>query len=67
MVIPRGVSLTDLEQSGARPAAFDGNTSFSKKTSKASKYFIIGGIIIGVLIVGFILYLITQASGGAKL
>jgi pSer/pThr/pTyr-binding forkhead associated (FHA) protein len=66
MVIPRGVSLTDLEQSGARPAAFDGNTSFSKKTNKANKYFIIGGIIIGVLIVGFILYLITQASGGAK-
>ena len=66
MVIPRGVSLTDLEQSGARPAGFDTNTSFSKKNNKINKYFIIGGIIVGVVIVGFILYLITQAGGDAK-
>jgi len=66
MVIPRGVSLTDLEQSGARPAGFDTNASFSKKSNKANKYFIIGGIIVGVVIVGFILYLITQAGGGPK-
>jgi len=66
MVITRGVSLTDLEQSGARPAGFDTNTSFSKKSNKINKYFIIGGVIVGVVIVGFILYLITQAGGGAK-
>jgi pSer/pThr/pTyr-binding forkhead associated (FHA) protein len=66
MVVPRGVSLTDLEQSGARPAGFDTNTSFSKKSNKVNKYFIIGGIIVGVVILGFILVLIKEASGGAK-
>src|SRR5262249_33264256 len=30
MVITRGVSLTDLEQSGARPSGFDINATFSK-------------------------------------
>jgi pSer/pThr/pTyr-binding forkhead associated (FHA) protein len=65
MVITRGVSLTDLEQSGVRPAGFDTNTSFSKKSNKINKYFIIGGIIVGVVILGFILFLINQA-GSAK-
>lgn len=65
MVIPRGVSLNDLGQSGARPAGFDTNTAFSKKTNKANTYFIIGGVIVGVIIIGLILFLINQA-GPAK-
>ena len=65
MVVPRGVSLTDLEQSGARPSGFDTNASFSKKSNKVNKYFIIGGIIVGVVILAFILFLINQA-GSAK-
>lgn len=62
MVIPRGVSLNDLEQSGVRPAGFDTNASFSKKSNKVNKYFIIGGIAIGVIILGLILFLIKQAG-----
>lgn len=62
MVIPRGVSLNDLGQGGARPAAFDTNTAFAKKTNKANTYFIIGGIVVGVIIVGLILFLIKQAG-----
>lgn len=62
MAITRGVSLTDLEQSGVRPAGFDTNTSFSKKSNKINTYFIIGGIIVGVVILGFILFLINQAG-----
>ena len=62
MVIPRGVSLNDLEQSGVRPAGFDTNTSFSKKSNKVNKYFIIGGIVIGLVILGLILFLIKQAG-----
>jgi hypothetical protein len=65
MVIPRGVSLNDLGQNGARPAGFDTNTAFSKKTNKANTYFIIGGIIVGIVIVVMILILIKQA-GPAK-
>ena len=63
MVIPRGVSLNDLEQSGGRPAGFDTNTAFSKKTNKANTYFLIGGIIVGVIILLLIGFLIKFAGG----
>lgn len=63
MIMSRGVSLTDLEQSGARPAGFDTNTVFSKKSNKTNKYFLIGGIAVGVVILGLILFLIKQAGG----
>jgi len=65
MIISRGVSLTDLEQSGVRPG-FDTNAVFSKKSNKTNKYFIIGGIVVGVVIVGLILFLIIQAGGSSK-
>lgn len=66
MVIPRGVSLTDLEQGGSRPPGFDTNTSFSKKKNKANKIFLIVGIAAGVLIVGLIIYSVLQVSSGRK-
>jgi pSer/pThr/pTyr-binding forkhead associated (FHA) protein len=50
MIMPRGVSLDQLEQGGARPPGFDTNTAFSKKTNKVNKVFVIGGILIGLLI-----------------
>jgi pSer/pThr/pTyr-binding forkhead associated (FHA) protein len=49
VVMPRGVSLDQLEQGGRRPG-FDTNAVFSKKTNKVNKFFLIGGIIIGLLI-----------------
>jgi pSer/pThr/pTyr-binding forkhead associated (FHA) protein len=62
MVIPRGVSLDELEKVG-RPPGFDtANTSFSKKTDKINKFFIIGGIIIFLLIVGLIVYSLSLAG-----
>lgn len=63
MVIPRGVSLTDLEQSGAHPSGFETSGSFSKKTNKVNKYFIIAGIIAGLLIIGLIIFALNQAGG----
>lgn len=63
MVISRGVSLSELEQGGARPPGFDTNTVFTKKKNKVNLYFIIGGIVVGVLIIGLILYAISQAQG----
>jgi hypothetical protein len=62
MVMTRGVSLTDLEQSGTRPAGFEAPTTFSKKSNKINKYFLVGGIAIGVIIVGLILFLIYKAG-----
>ena len=56
MVMQRGISLNDLEQ-GPRGAGFEttGN-AFSKKTNKVNRYFLIGGIILGLIIlVGLIM------------
>jgi pSer/pThr/pTyr-binding forkhead associated (FHA) protein len=63
--IPRGVSLTDLEQGGANPPDFD-TKGFSKKNNRANRIFLIVGIIVGVLIIGLILFALKFAGGPAK-
>jgi predicted component of type VI protein secretion system len=63
MIMPRGVSRNELESGGARPAGFDANTQFSKKKKGGNKFFLIGGIVLGVIIVCLVLYLIMQAGG----
>jgi predicted component of type VI protein secretion system len=62
LVMSRGVSLSDLEQGGTRPPGFDTGTSFSKKRNKVNTYFLIGGIIVGVVIIGLIIYVFKLAS-----
>lgn len=66
MVIPRGVSLSELEQGGARPTGFSTNTSFSKKKSKVNIYIIIGGIVIALVIIVLILVLISKVHSGPQ-
>jgi pSer/pThr/pTyr-binding forkhead associated (FHA) protein len=61
MLIPRGVSLGDLEKVG-RPPGFDANTSFSKKTNKVNKYFIIICIVVAVVIAGLLYYALSQVN-----
>ena len=63
MVIPRGVSLNELENSGARPAGFDTNAAFSKKSNKTNIWFIVIGVVVFGVIIGLIFYLINQAGG----
>jgi pSer/pThr/pTyr-binding forkhead associated (FHA) protein len=62
LVIPRGVSLNELEKGGGRPPGFDSNTAFSKKSNKVNKYFIIIGIVAAVVIIGLIIYALMQVS-----
>jgi len=62
MVIPRGVSLEQLEQGGGRPAGFDTNTAFAKKSNKTNRYFLIIGILVGLVIIGLIIYALNQAG-----
>ena len=59
MVIPRGVSLSELE-SGGRPLGFDTSKEFSKKRNKGSIYFWIGAGVVIVLI-GVLLVIAYQA------
>jgi len=61
MIMPRGVSLGELEK-GGKPPGFDTNKSFSKKTNKVNKFFLIGGILVGLLIVGLIVYSLMKVS-----
>jgi pSer/pThr/pTyr-binding forkhead associated (FHA) protein len=59
MLIPRGVSLEELE-TGARKTGFD--KTFSKKTNKVNRWFLIIGIVIGLLILGLLYYVFAQVS-----
>ncbi len=63
MIIPRGVSLEQLEQGNRQPGFDTKNTGFAKKSNKVNTYFIIGGIVIGLIIAGLIVYAILQANG----
>ncbi|HXI72220.1 MAG TPA: FHA domain-containing protein [Verrucomicrobiae bacterium] len=62
MLIPRGVSLDQLEQGGTRPTSFDTNASFSKKTNKVNKYFIIGGIVVAVVIIALLIFALSKVG-----
>jgi pSer/pThr/pTyr-binding forkhead associated (FHA) protein len=60
MVVPRGVSLTELE-SGGRPPAFD-TTAFSKKRNRAGIYFWIAAGVVVVVIVVLLLVALSQIN-----
>ncbi len=61
MVIPRGVSLSELE-SGGRSPGFDTSKEFSKKRNKAGIYFWVGVAVLGVVILFLLLMVFQQAS-----
>jgi hypothetical protein len=64
MIIPRGVSLEQLEQGGNRAPGFDTKgTGFSKKKNNVNTYFLIGGIVVAIIIIGLILFALHQAGG----
>ena len=64
MIIPRGVSLEQLEQGATRAPGFDTKgTGFSKKSNKVNTIFIVGGIIVALIIVALILFAIHMAGG----
>ena len=56
MVMPRGVSLSELETSGRSPGFDNSSTGFKKKKKKSAMYFWIGAALIVVLI-GVLLYM----------
>lgn len=64
VVMQRGVSLTDLEQ-GSRGFDTSGK-GFTKKDNKANKIFLIVAIVVGVIIVGLVLFALTFAGKPAQ-
>ena len=63
-VSKRGVNLTDFEQ-GAKGFDTSGK-GFTKKDNKANKIFLIVAIVIGVIIIGLVLFALMSASSPAK-
>lgn len=62
MVMQRGVSLTELEQT-ARGVAFDTKGSgFSKKDNKVNKIVIASCVFLGVVIAALLIYVFTMAK-----
>ena len=64
MVMPRGVSLTDLESGGARPLDTT-SRAFTKKRNKSGMYFWIGASIGILVIIGLIIFALKMASGSS--
>ena len=63
MVVPRGVSLSELEGVG-RPPGFDTSKEFSKKRNRSGVVFWIGVSIVGVIIVVLLLMALTAVKNG---
>ncbi len=61
MVIPRGVSLSELESSGGRPPSFDTSKEFSKKR-KGGHWFWIAFTIAILLIGSLLVYVFTLVN-----
>ena len=62
LVMQRGVSLNELEQ-GSRTSGFDTKSAgFSKKTDKGSKIFWLVVALVGLAIIGGLLYALTMAQ-----
>jgi len=64
MILPRGVSLGELESGGGRPSGFDTSKEFSKKSDKVNHIFLIIGIIAGLFIIALIIYALTLVPKG---
>jgi pSer/pThr/pTyr-binding forkhead associated (FHA) protein len=65
MVVPRGVSLSELE-GGGRPPGFDTSKEFSKKRNRSGIYFWIGVGIVGIIIVVLVLTALSLVKVGSK-
>jgi len=63
MVIPRGVSLSELE-GGGRPPGFDTSKEFSKKRNRVGIYFWIAAGVVVVVIVALLLLALKQINPG---
>ena len=64
MLIPRGVSMDQLEKGSGRPSGFDTNASFSKKTNKVNKVFVIIGIVVALVIIGLLVFALSKVNPG---
>jgi len=65
LVIPRGVSLSELESGGRKPGLDSSSKVFSKKRNKSGLYFWIGAGVGIVVIIVLILFALKMAGNGS--
>jgi hypothetical protein len=58
MIITRGVK-SKLE-TGTKNVALDKDSPFRKKNNKVNMIFIVGGIVLGVVILGLVIFAVSQ-------
>ena len=58
-VIPKGVKLDDLV--GTQPLDFS-KTGFEKKSNKATKVFIVAAVVIGLVLIGLLIWVLMRSS-----
>jgi pSer/pThr/pTyr-binding forkhead associated (FHA) protein len=63
MVVPRGVSMSELE-GGGRPPGFDTSKEFSKKRNRSGLIFWVGVVIVVVIIVVLLLMALSAVKAG---
>src|SRR5579859_5246865 len=56
LVMTRGVNMSELEQGARGPGFGTKGTGFSKKENNVNTIFIIAGVVVGLVIVGLLLY-----------
>jgi hypothetical protein len=64
MVMPRGVSLSELEGGGRKPGLDTSSREFSKKRNKTGLYFWIGAGIAILVIIGLIIFAVQMIKSG---
>jgi len=62
VVLQTGIKMNDLESGGAKPAAFPTDSQFSKKSNKANLIFIIIGALLGLVVIGLLIYAFKQGG-----
>jgi len=65
MIMPRGVSLSDLEGGGRKPGLDTSSRVFSKKRNKSGLYFWICAGVGIVIIIGLIIFALNQVKNGS--
>ena|SRR6266446_506087 len=61
-IIPQGVKLNDLE-SAHPPPSFSGKGGFARKNNKATIAFIVLAILIGLCLIGALVYVVLRPNG----
>lgn len=62
VVVPKGVKLDELSQAGGQTTAFTKDSPFAKKDNKGTKLFVAGAVVLGIIIIGAVVWAFMQSN-----